>query len=161
MESIMPDSVIHDTFVLDRSYPHNRDKLFRALSDPALKARWFFLGNEAEAFDMDFRVGGRDHQRRAMGADTPFQGRFLVNEGRFEDIVPGERIVMSTTMTLADKRISSALITYELSDDGAGCRLRFTHQAAFYEGADGPEMRRGGWEKLLDSLAESLETASA
>ncbi len=157
----MPDSTTHDTFVLDRSYPHSREKLFRALSDPALKQRWFFLGNEAEAFEMDFRVGGRDHQRRAMGADTPFQGRFLENEGRYEDIVPGERIVMSTSMTLAGKRISSALITYELSDEDSGCRLRFTHQVAFYEGADGPAMRRGGWEKLLDALTASLEPASA
>jgi uncharacterized protein YndB with AHSA1/START domain len=158
----MPSPTIHDTFVLDRSYPHTRDKLFRALSDPTLKARWFFIGNEAEAFEMDFRVGGREHQRRAMGHDTPFAGRFLENEGRYEDIIPGERIVMSTTMTLAGRRISSALITYEISEDGSGgCSLRFTHQAAFYEGADGPDMRRGGWEKLLDSLAASLEPASA
>jgi len=157
----MAENTTHDTFVLDRAYPHSRDKLFRALSEPALKARWFFAGNEAEAFDMEFRVGGREHQRRAMGYDTPFAGRFLENEGRYEDIVPGERIVMSTSMTLAGKRISSALITYELSDDGSGCRLRFTHQAAFYEGADGPVMRRGGWEKLLDCLAASLEPASA
>jgi hypothetical protein len=39
--------------------------------------------------------------------------------------------------------------------------LRFTHQAAFYEGADGPAMRRGGWEKLLDALATTLEPASS
>ena len=157
----MSSAVIHDTFVLDRSYKHSRDRLFRALSDPALKARWFFAGNEAETFDLDFRVGGREHQRRAMGHDTPFGGRFLENEGRYEDIIPGERIVMSSTMTLAGRRISSALITYELSDDGTGCRLRFTHQAAFYEGADGPVMRRGGWEKLLDTLAASLAPAAS
>jgi uncharacterized protein YndB with AHSA1/START domain len=157
----MPSPTIHDTFALERHYPHSREKLFRALSDPALKARWLFLGNDAETFEMDFRVGGRDHQRRAMGEDTPFGGRFLENEGRYEDIIPGERIVMSTTMTLADRRISSALITYELSDDDSGCRLRFTHQAAFYEGADGPAMRRGGWEKLLDTLAATLEPASS
>jgi uncharacterized protein YndB with AHSA1/START domain len=157
----MPSPTIHDTFTLERSYPHSREKLFRSLSEPALKARWLFLGNDAETFEMDFRIGGRDHQRRAMGSDTPFGGRFLENEGRYEDIIPGERIVMSTTMTLADKRISSALITYELSDDDRGCRLRFTHQAAFYEGADGPAMRRGGWEKLLDALATTLEPASS
>jgi uncharacterized protein YndB with AHSA1/START domain len=157
----MSTSTVHDTFVLDRLYPHSRPKLFRALSEPGLKARWLFLGRQAETFEMDFRVGGRDHQCSAMGADTPFEGRFLENEGRYEDIVPGERVVMSTSMTLAGKRISSALITYELSDDGTGCRLRFTHQAVFYEGADGPVMRKGGWEKLLDSLGSSLEMVTS
>ena len=113
---------------------------------------------EVLGFDCDFRVGGIDRQRYALGADTPFPGTLLENEGRFEDIVEGERVVMTTTMTFGGKRISTALITFELADEGPGAtRLVFTHQAAFYEGADGPEMRRAGWETMLDALAGSLE----
>ena len=32
----------------------------------------------------------------------------------------------------------------------------FTHQGAFFEGADGPEMREAGWRKLLDQLATDM-----
>jgi hypothetical protein len=38
----------------------------------------------------------------------------------------------------------------------AGTDLIFTHQGAFFEGADGPEMREAGWRKLLDRLTEEF-----
>ena len=92
-----------------------------------------------------------------MGSNTPFPGQILSSEGRFEDIVPGHRVVMVSTMAIAGRRISSALITYELVvGEGGGCDLTFTHQAAFYEGSDGPTMRKAGWESLLGKLADSL-----
>jgi hypothetical protein len=33
-----------------------------------------------------------------------------------------------------------------------GTELILTHQGAFFEGADGPEMREEGWRKLLERL---------
>lgn len=148
---------VHDTFILHRSYPHSRERLFAALSDPSLKRRWYANPtNELELCESDFRVGGADRQRSVLGPDTPFPGAALENEGRFEDIVEGERIVVSTSMTFGGRRISTALLTFELRDEGAGSALTFTHQAVFYEGADGPEMRRAGWDELLDALARSL-----
>jgi len=33
------------------------------------------------------------------------------------------------------------------------------HYLMFYEGADGPQMRKGGWEKLLDALGDALVPA--
>ena len=150
-------SVIHDRFTLERSYPHSREQLFRALSDPALKQRWHAgRSMEVQDFELDFRVGGHERQRYCLGADTPFPGTELANDGRFEDIVEGERIVLTTTMTFGSRRISTSLLTFELADDGAGSALTFTHSAVFYEGADGPEMRRAGWDAMLDSLARSL-----
>ena len=149
---------LHDRFTLERRYPHGRERLFAALSNPEIKQRWHAgPANEVLGFETDFRVGGADRQRYALGPETPFPGLVLENEGRFEDIVEGERIVITTTMTFGGRRISTALLTFELADDGDGAStLTFTHQAAFYEGADGPEMRRAGWEKMLDSLARSL-----
>lgn len=150
-------AILHDTFTLSRSYPHSRARLFAALSDPALKRRWYASPtNELELCESDFRIGGADRQRSVLGPNTPFAGAALENEGRFEDIVDGERIVVSTSMTFGGRRISTSLLTFELRDEGAGSALTFTHQAVFYEGADGPEMRRDGWEKLLDALARSL-----
>ena len=37
----------------------------------------------------------------------------------------------------------------------------FTEQAAFFEGADGPQMREDGWRKLLDQLAAELARETA
>jgi uncharacterized protein YndB with AHSA1/START domain len=148
---------VHDTFVIERAYPHSRERLYAALSDPALKARWYSAERSGVMrFEMDFRPGGVERQHYTLGSETPMPGAVIENEGRFEDILPGERIVLTSTTTFAGRRISTALITYELADDAAGSRLTLTHQAAYYEGADGPEMRRGGWDTLLDVLARSL-----
>jgi uncharacterized protein YndB with AHSA1/START domain len=107
-------------------------------------------------FELDFRVGGIERQHYTLGADTPFPGAVIENEGRIEDIVPNERIVLTCTTTFAGNRISSALITCELAPQGGGTLLTLTHQAAFFDGADGPEMRRDGWNTLLDVLARTL-----
>ncbi len=150
-------TVLHDSFTLHRSFPHSRERVFAALADPALKQRWYAdTTMETEASQMDFRVGGIERQRYVLREGSPFPGVVLENEGRFEDIVENERVVVSTSMQFGGRRISTSLLTFELDDSDGGCALRFTHQAVFYEGADGPEMRRGGWEAMLDALARSL-----
>jgi uncharacterized protein YndB with AHSA1/START domain len=148
---------LHDTFTLRRSFPQSRERLFAALADPMLKQRWYADATmQPQRSEMDFRVGGVERQRYVLNEDSPFPGVVLENEGRFEDIVKGERVVVSTSMNFGGRRISTSLLTFELHDEDEGCGLRFTHQAVFYDGADGPEMRRGGWETMLDALARSL-----
>ena len=60
------------------------------------------------------------------------------------------------TMSLGEKRISASLATVEFLPAKTGTDLIFTHQGAFFEGADGPEMRLAGWRKLLDRLRENV-----
>ena len=147
----------HDTFVIERIYTHACDRLYAALSDPALKRRWYSAERSGVMqFEMDFRPGGVERQHYTLGNDTPMPGALIENEGRFEDIVPGERVVLTSTTTFQGARISTALITFEVAQADRGAKLTLTHQCAFYDGADGPEMRRGGWEILLDVLARSL-----
>ncbi len=147
----------HDTFVIERRYPQPRPRLYAALSDPDLKKLWYAVERTGVMkFEMDFRTGGAERQQYTLGEDSPFPGALIENDGRFEDIVPEERIVLTSTSTFAGNRISTALITYELADDGDGTKLTLTHQAAFYEGSDGPEIRRDGWEVLLDTLGRTL-----
>jgi predicted dehydrogenase len=66
--------------------------------------------------------------------------------------VPGRRVVFASTMAVGEKCISATLATIELLSSGTGTNLIFTHQGAFFEGADGPEMREEGWQKLLKRL---------
>lgn len=149
----MPD-VIHDTFVIVRTYPAGAERVFQALADPAKKRRWYAAG--AESYDLDFREGGRERAVNRMGPDTPFPGVAMISEAEHLDIQAGRRVVLAQAMTIGEHRISAALITFEVVATGDGAQLTLTHQAAFFERADGPAMRKGGWEALLDSLARSL-----
>ncbi len=60
-------------------------------------------------------------------------------------------------MTLGDKRISASLATVEFLPAEKGTDLIFTHQGAFFEGADGPEIREAGWCSLLARLTEEFK----
>lgn len=87
---------------------------------------------------------------------TPFPGVALNSDGSYQDIVANQRIVTASTMSIGGRRISSALVTIELLEADDGTDLICTHQAAFYEGSDGPQMREAGWRKLLGQLESEL-----
>src|SRR5262249_17622624 len=147
-------SVVHSTFVIERNYPATPERVFSAFADPAKKRRWFAESehHEVERYEMDFRVGGKEHARFRFNDSTPMKGMALTNDGSYQDIVPNRRVVFASTMTLGGKRISASLGTVEFLPSETGTNLIFTHQGAFFEGADGPEMREAGWRKLLDQL---------
>jgi uncharacterized protein YndB with AHSA1/START domain len=150
--------VIHSSFVLERSYSKPAASVFAAFSDPAKKRRWFAEGegHELALFEMDFRVGGVERHRYRMKAGTPVAGLELANECRFDVITPDRLVVMSQTMDLGGKRISASLVTFELRPTSTGTDLICTHQAAYFEGADGPDMRKQGWVALLANLNAEL-----
>jgi uncharacterized protein YndB with AHSA1/START domain len=151
-------AVIHNTFVIERSYAKSPERVFSAFSDAGKKRRWYAASDhhQVEEFEMDFRVGGVERARYRFQEGTPFPGVALSNEGHYQDIVPNRRIVVASTMALGDKRISVSLVTFELLPTEKGTDLLFTHQGAFFEGSGGPQMREEGWRKLLDRLGTEL-----
>jgi uncharacterized protein YndB with AHSA1/START domain len=151
-------SVIHSTFVIERSYPATPERVFGAFADPARKRRWFVEGDghETEHFEMDFRVGGKERARFRFKDGTPLKGIVCTNDASYQDIVPNRRVVLASTMTVGEKCISASLATVEFLPSETGTDLIFTHQGAFFEGADGPEMREAGWRKLFDKLTLEL-----
>ncbi|MGO9839335.1 MAG: SRPBCC family protein [Polyangiaceae bacterium] len=153
--------VVHSTFAIKRNYAASPTRVFAAFADKATKRRWFLegKGSEVDEFTTDFRVGGREQSRFRFkgGPDgAPSAGTAISNDTTYQDIVPDRRIVFAYTMTVGGKRISASLATVELVPSGDGTRLTFTEQAAFFEGADGPQRREEGWGALLQNLADEL-----
>jgi uncharacterized protein YndB with AHSA1/START domain len=142
-------SVTHATFSIERTYDASPERVFAAWANPEAKARWFG-GVEAADYELDFRVGGREHSRGEVKEDT------YTFECLYQDIVDNERIVYTYDMHLGKTRISVSLATVELHPEGDGTRLVFTEQGAFLDGLDTPDQRESGTGTLLDALGEEL-----
>jgi uncharacterized protein YndB with AHSA1/START domain len=145
-------SVEHATFAVERTYDASPARTFAAWANPEAKARWFGGSGEGAEFELDFRVGGRETTRGG-----PEGGPVFSFEGRYQDIVPDERIVYSYDMDMDGTRISVSLATVEFKLDAAGTRLIFTEQGAFLDGHDTPAQREQGMGSLLDALGEELQ----
>ncbi len=150
-------SVVHAIFSLERVYDASPAQVFRALSDPAAKARWFEGGAEWVALErhMDVRPGGRERARGrwASGMVTTFDAVYF-------DVVTDQRLVYAYEMRLNERKISVSLATIELAPAGGGTRLKVTEQGAFLDGYDDAGKREHGTGLLLDRLGASLSAES-
>ena len=151
-------STHHATFVIERTYAASPARVFNAWAEPAAKARWFGGPDEwmKAGHELDFRVGGRERL-----SSRPPGGQAHIFEGRYHDIVTGQRIIYAYDMYFDETRISVSLATVEFNRAGAGTRLIFTEQAVFLDGYDDSGSRERGTRALLDKLDAELERAPA
>jgi uncharacterized protein YndB with AHSA1/START domain len=150
-------STIHNTFVIERSYPQLPERVYAFFAQPERKRRWYAEGDhEIQEFVMDFRVGGSERFSYRFNPGHPLAGSEIANETGYQDIVPDKRIVTTSKMALNGKSIQVMLVTIEFLPSGTGTELIFTHQGAFIEWPQGPEMIEAGWGALFDRLAKEL-----
>jgi len=154
----MKESIVFDTFAIERTYKASPARVFEAWRDPEKKRRWFAEGKGfvIDSYELDFREGAFERTRFRFGDGPP-----ITNDTVFHDIVPSERIVASYGMTRDGKRFSVSLATVELEPHGTGTRLRYTEQGAYFEsgGPDASAHRREGCVELLEALAREVEQA--
>jgi uncharacterized protein YndB with AHSA1/START domain len=147
-------NVIHKSFTIERTYPAGVARVFRALSDPTEKRRWFVEGEgfTIESYTLDFQVGGFERSRFRYG-----DGPLLTNDSVYLDIAVNQRLVFAYAMTVGGAPMSSSLSTIELIPRAASTVLRFTEHTVFVDGKDGSQARQEGTEGLLEALARELE----
>lgn len=146
-------NTVHDTFVVERGYDVPPEQVFKAWSEPAIKARWFAGSSDAlgAGYELDFRVGGHELNRAG-----PPGGPVYTYDAQIRDIVPRERIVYTYEMYADEARISVSVATVEFQSVGAVTRLVLTEQGVFLDGHDTAAQREEGTRTFLESLAASL-----
>ena len=152
-------SVIHDTFVIERTYPASPSRVFAAFASREAKDAWGGGDGMSEVEpatgppEFDFRIGG--HERFGVA----FEDVRCTYDALYYDIVPGERLVYSYEMYAGAARISVSVATIEFAAADGGTRLTWTEQGAYLDGFDGaeaPRLREGGTGEMLDGLAKYL-----
>jgi uncharacterized protein YndB with AHSA1/START domain len=150
-------SVVHSSFVVERSYPQPPERVFAAFAQPARKRRWYAEGDhEIQEFEMEFRVGGSERLRYRFKEGHPIAGSEISNESTYQDITAENHILMTSKMSLNGKAIVVMLATFEFLAAETGTELILTHQGAYLEWPDGPRMIESGWKSLLDRVALEL-----
>lgn len=154
--------IVHDTFVIERSYPSSPASVYAGFSDVEVKKRWFLPPADfatTESYQNDFRVGGKETSRflfidRSPGGSPA--GTVMGNDSIYMDIVENQRIVYTYSMLVGEERISTSLATVQFISEGKGTRLVFTEQAVYYVESDALQHRKQGVEYMLANLAEAI-----
>ncbi len=146
-------SVTHATFNLERTYDLPPVRVFRAWADPEAKARWF--AGPGNPHELDFRVGGREVNQGSH------DGAVLTFESTYHDIVPGERIVYASTLSVDQVVATVSVTSVEFRPTGGGTLLVLTEQDTFLDDAEQPSWREQGTGQWLDALAGELAASSA
>ena len=147
-------TVAHDTFVIERTYDIPIAEVFRAWSEPELKARWFAGSSDAlrSGYELDFRIGGHELNRGG-----PPGGPVFTYDSEYRDIVPEQRIVYTYEMFADDQRLSVSVATIQFHAQGATTRLVLTEQGVFLDGHDTSAQREEGTRGILEALARFLD----
>ena len=155
--ALMNRSTLHDTFVVERTLPFEREFVFEAWTTAAAKSHWFAgpSGWQQLQREMEFRPGGYE---RVVGRKPT--GRVSKFDARYYDIVPNERIVYAYEMYIDDVRISISIATIEFNERDGATQVVITEQGVFLDDFKETRGREEGTEKLLEQLEAALHRTS-
>jgi len=129
--------MIHDTFVIQRSYLATPSRVFAAFASAEARSIWCAIGDVEEAegeavfAEFDFRIGGRERWGFTLDGTT-----YRV-DSQYYDIVPEQRIIYAYEIYVNDARISVSVATIEFAMNGDGTALAWTEHGAYIDGIEG------------------------
>lgn len=134
-----------------------REAVYRALTDPALLARWRFPDGMTSAVEQ-LAAGGF---RVTLTYDAPGrQGKSTASSdvytARFARLVPGELVVEVDEFETADPSLAGEMtLTVTLAEQDGGTVLTAVHEGV-PDSVD-PALNELGWRMALDRLAALVE----
>ena len=136
---------------IERVFNAPRDLVWRAMTEPALVAQWWGRGNTLDV-EMDLRQGGhyRYVEHHGGGSDG--------FEGRYGEIVPGERLVQ--TFEWDGMPAHPCRNTIALEDTGDG-RTRLVEALLFFTKGERDGMLASGMEGGMDQSFAELDRVLA
>jgi uncharacterized protein YndB with AHSA1/START domain len=124
---------------VDRFFPHAPEAVWKALTDPALHARWWAAGDVrpivGHRFDLDM-------------------GKWGKQPCEVIEVDPGKLLKYRFGIGMIDTKI-----TWRLAAEGTGTRLRMTHEGFDMDSPMGKMAYEGmkeGWPKVVANLATAL-----
>jgi uncharacterized protein YndB with AHSA1/START domain len=130
---------------VERIFESPRERVWRALTDPALVAQWWGRGLKTDVERLEVRRGG--HWRFTVHSPRGLQGF----EGRYREVTPPERLVQTFEWDGMPGHV--ALETITLADLGDGRTLLTTTSLFFTAGERDGALRSGMEEGINDSYA--------
>ncbi|MGD0851926.1 MAG: SRPBCC family protein [Acidimicrobiales bacterium] len=155
-------TVTCSTFTINRTLAALPDQVFAAFADVNLKTRMLApsedegIGESSAHAEFDFRIGGRERFEFVEE-----DGRKMLYDALYYDIVPNRRIVYSYEMYADGSRISVSVASIEMLEAAAATTLIWTEQGAFLDGLDTSELREGGTSWMIDNMAEYFDARSS
>lgn len=133
---------------VERIFNAPRERVWRALTDPALVARWWGRGNKLDVERMEVERGG--HWRYVEHADGQTHGF----EGRYREVTPPERIVC--TFEWDGMPGQPILQTMTLEDLGDG-RTKLVSTSLFFTTEERDGMLHSGMEQGMNQSYAALD----
>jgi len=133
---------------LERTFNSKRERVWQAMTEPALLAQWWGRGNRVVIERFEFERGG--HWRFVEHGDDGVHGF----EGRYREIVPIERIVSSFEWDGMPAHVLIQTMTLEQLADG---RTKLVSTALFHSQPERDGMLSLGMEGGTNLSYEALD----
>jgi uncharacterized protein YndB with AHSA1/START domain len=148
-------SIVEGTVDLTKDFARPIAVVFAAYSSEEAQRVWSDPGDDWQmSFDrFRFTVGEVDICRFG-----PRGGQQYINENRYLAIEREKRIVCSTSLRSNGRLNFAGTLVVTFEPGHGGTRLRIIEQGLYFDGEDGVEGHRSGWQSMLNALGEYLTT---
>jgi uncharacterized protein YndB with AHSA1/START domain len=137
---------------IERIFAAPRDRVWRAMTDPALVAQWWGRGNKLVIERMEVERGG--HWRFVEHSPQGVHGF----EGRYREVTPPERIVMTFEWDGMPGHVAVDDVTLEDLGDG---RTKVITTSLFFTTEERDGMLHSGMEGGVNESYEALDRVLA